>query len=246
MSAIEPESLARARPGAILIAGFIGFLAGQVIAAFLTAVGAALTHYPGGVRALVSLSVPPWWVIALGLVGLWVGMGAAIAYAYGPGRLPTWPGQWRPRVRDLMYLPLGIALQGLVNLAYLPFHVHNLNKPVQHLFGGASGVSFALIGVMSVVMAPVMEELFFRGVIYRGLAVLPERRGSRGLAAVVVSAVLFAAAHGEVAQFVGLFAVGVVLAEVVRRTRRLGPAMAIHVGFNLTAYVALALSRAGH
>lgn len=246
MSAIEPESPERLRTGAILAAGFIGFLGGQIIAGLLTLVGVALDHYPGGMSALSALAVPPWWVVALGLVGLWVGFGGAIAYAYGPGGLVAWPDQWRPRLKDLTYLFVGVGLQFVVDLIYAPFHFSHLNAPVHRLFGGATGASFVLVGFMSVLFAPVMEEAFFRGVIYRGLAEASRRRGSKGWVAVLLSAVLFGAAHGEPAQFAGLFLVGVVLAELARRRQRLGPSMMVHVGFNLTAYVALALSRSGH
>jgi membrane protease YdiL (CAAX protease family) len=45
---------------------------------------------------------------------------------------------------------------------------------------------------------------------------------------------------------VGLALLGVVLAVVLRRTRRLVPSIATHVSFNAVAMVGLIMQRAGH
>jgi membrane protease YdiL (CAAX protease family) len=64
--------------------------------------------------------------------------------------------------------------------------------------------------------------------------------------AVVLSACLFALAHGEALQFVGLALFGVVLALVLRRTQRLIPSVITHVSFNAVAMVGLIVQRSGH
>jgi membrane protease YdiL (CAAX protease family) len=96
------------------------------------------------------------------------------------------------------------------------------------------GLLLLLIGV--VLVAPVMEELAFRGVVLRGLM----RRMSFWPSA-LASSVLFAALH--LAGVVQVAAVPTVLFTVmlfallqcvlVRRTGRLGPAMAVHGVLNL-------------
>jgi membrane protease YdiL (CAAX protease family) len=62
----------------------------------------------------------------------------------------------------------------------------------------------------------------------------------------LTSAVLFGLAHGEPLQFAGLAGLGVILAFVVYRTKRLVPSYVTHASFNATAVVALILQRAGH
>ena len=245
----EPENLsARPRLIAILLASFIGFLAGQLIASLLESLGATLAHFPGGVNALVALQVPPWWANVVGLVGLWIGFGGAIAYAYGPGGLRPFANQWRLRPFDVGYLALGPLLQLAVDLAYRPFHLRHLNQPVKHLFNGSRGVTFVVLAVLTTVVAPFVEEWFFRGVIYRALAEGLEVRSSRVAqgVAIVGSAALFAGAHGEPAQFAGLFMLGVVLATLVWRTRRLTPSILTHVSFNAAALAAVVVQRVGH
>jgi membrane protease YdiL (CAAX protease family) len=120
-----------------------------------------------------------------------------------------------------------------------------MNVPIRHLFGGATGLSFAIVAICTTVVAPMMEELLFRGVLFRSLATArPGRTGS--IVAAVLSALLFALAHGEVAQFPGLFLLGVVLAWTVAKTRRLAPAIVTHMSFNAVALMTLMIQRAGH
>jgi len=77
-----------------------------------------------------------------------------------------------------------------------------------------------------VVVAPIAEELFFRGVVFNAWE---RERGTR--VAVYGSALLFAAIHGAVL-FVPVLFLGVVLAHLYRVTRSLPATMAVHACFN--------------
>jgi membrane protease YdiL (CAAX protease family) len=77
-----------------------------------------------------------------------------------------------------------------------------------------------------VVVAPIAEELFFRGVVFNAWE---RERGTR--VAVYGSAVLFAAIHGAVL-FVPVLFLGVILAHLYRATRSLPATMAVHASFN--------------
>ncbi|HEY5105088.1 MAG TPA: type II CAAX endopeptidase family protein [Acidimicrobiales bacterium] len=238
----------RPRVGAILLACFIGFLAGQILAVLLLEIGTLVTNYSGGLNALEKAANPPWWSNAFGLLGLWVGFAAAIIYARREGHLRALPNQWRPRPSDLIYVVLGVLCQFGVDLLYAPFHVKSLNRPVNHLFYSAHGPTFALLATMTAFGAPFFEEWFFRGVIFRSVTEGATDLSSRTSLAlgVFVSAVLFGLAHGELVQFAGLALLGIVLALLVHRTKRLVPSFLTHASFNSTALVALMLHRAGH
>ena len=238
----------RPRVLAILVAGFIGFLAGQFLGLLLEVVGVAIAHYPGGFNALSRASNPPWWSNALGFLGIWSGFAAAIVYAYREGRLRPLPEQWVPRASDAIYIVVGVAMQFIIDLLYRPFHFKSLNHPVNHLFKAAHGPSFVVIAIMTTLIAPVFEEWLFRGVIFRAIA-----EGATGVTkktavvlGVIISAVLFGAAHGELLEFAGLVLLGVVLAVLVQRTQRLVPSYLAHASFNATALVAVIAQRAGH
>jgi membrane protease YdiL (CAAX protease family) len=235
----------RRRAGTVLVACVVGFLVGEVVATVLVALGASWAHYPGGLSALASAAQPPWWANALSLVGLWIGFGGAIAFAGQPGRLAPLDGPWRVRPRDGLYVLVGAGCQFVVAVAYAPFHAKGLSRPVHHLFGSAHGATLAALGVMSVLVAPLLEEWFFRGALYRALrqALGDRTRFASTTLAVVISAVLFALAHGEPLQFAGLAFLGVVLAVLVERTRRLVPSVVTHASFNAVAFAALLVQR---
>jgi len=82
--------------------------------------------------------------------------------------------------------------------------------------------------LMVVVMAPLAEELFFRGLALRALEA---RMGPR--TALVASAVLFGVTHLQLLQLPALVMIGLVCGWLAQRDGRLGRAVWAHVGFNL-------------
>ena len=83
--------------------------------------------------------------------------------------------------------------------------------------------NFLLLFVLIAIVAPVGEELMFRGMLYRYL------RARRGVAfGVALSAGLFALAHVVPVLIPALFALGVVLALVAERSRSIYPAIVLH------------------
>ena len=87
-----------------------------------------------------------------------------------------------------------------------------------------------------VVLAPLIEELFFRGLFQRAT----DRRFGAALS-VVFPAVIFGAVHLQPLQFPALVLFGLVAGLLVARSDRLGPAIWAHVGFNAIAVASLLL-----
>jgi uncharacterized protein len=85
----------------------------------------------------------------------------------------------------------------------------------------------AVAAVMLVLVAPVAEELIFRGL---GFAAF-------GSVAVPVTSLLFAIAHGLPALLLEVAVAGLVLAEIRRRTASVLPGMSVHMAFNGLALV---------
>ena len=83
---------------------------------------------------------------------------------------------------------------------------------------------------LAVVMAPVAEELLFRGWIFTAL-----RARRSALAAIVLSAAAFAAAHNESSHLYALavFPVGLALGRVRERTGSIHATMLMHGSYNL-------------
>lgn len=107
----------------------------------------------------------------------------------------------------------------------------------RELVGSAHGAFPVLVLVVATaVMAPLTEELFFRGLFLRGLQ---HRFGP--MAAALVSSAVFAAVHLDAMAAPGLFVFGLLAAALALVTGRLGPSWAFHVGFNLTTLAILGL-----
>jgi hypothetical protein len=84
-----------------------------------------------------------------------------------------------------------------------------------------------------VVVAPVTEELLFRGLILRGFLANYSKRS-----AILLSALLFAVMHTNPWQFISAFVAGVLLAWLLIETGSLLPCLFAHAVANGTAYLA--------
>lgn len=182
----------------------------------------------------------PFGVLAASLCGAWatylVGMWLASERA-GSGSMIADYGVWF-RWGDVLGVAIGAGAQlVLIRVVYLPlealwpdtFTQDRLTENAQDLVDRAGGASTAVLFAVVVIGAPVVEELFYRGLLQRSLAA----RFNEGAVLVAVAAV-FAAVHFRPIEFPGLFVFGLILGGAAMWTRRLGPAITIHVGFNLT------------
>lgn len=89
-------------------------------------------------------------------------------------------------------------------------------------------------------VAPVAEEIFFRGVAYNAW----ERERGPWMA-LIGSAALFGAIHGSLFAFVPIFVLGIILALLYRRTGGLAANIALHAGFNAISVTIALLARQG-
>ncbi len=92
---------------------------------------------------------------------------------------------------------------------------------------------FALAGLA--LLAPFVEELHFRGMWWSAL----RWRGLRAWPTLLVTAVLFAAAHAEPARIPLLLCAGLAAGYVRMKTDRLGPAVVTHLVVNGIAVIGL-------
>jgi uncharacterized protein len=113
----------------------------------------------------------------------------------------------------------------------------DVGRPARELAARATGWEFLVLALLVSLVAPVVEELFYRGLVLRAFE---RRSGSR--AAVLGSSVWFGASHLQAVQFPALFLLGVVLALLTVRSGRLGPAIVAHVTFNAITMGLLAVT----
>lgn len=102
---------------------------------------------------------------------------------------------------------------------------------------GGDPVAIGLLIVFAVVLAPVAEELIFRGCIYRFFKTQTTR-----LPAQVISAALFSLMHANLFSFVPLLVVGIFLARVYERSGNLLVPIWFHAFFNSFSLLMLYLT----
>ncbi len=151
---------------------------------------------------------------------------------------------------DGIYLFFGIGLQIALIILFSPLafilEPEGSGQALSDLIPDVSGTVMRTVTVLAMAfLAPIIEELMYRGLLFR---IIDRRRGAT--AAVYLSALVFTLAHllglgtedpltGAALLVPQLFVVGVVLARQVRRRGRLGPAIFTHAGFNLVAVLTL-------
>jgi membrane protease YdiL (CAAX protease family) len=148
------------------------------------------------------------------------------------------------RFRDWPWLAAGVLLQvvslGLVALLDAVGGSLDEQQAVRTL-ERSQGPEIVLVVLGVALLAPVVEELLFRGLLLRSLL-----RRTSPVAAVVVSAVLFAGAHLFDPSTVPLMAPLLLLAVIsgIRsvRTGELSQSILLHAGFNLLSAVVLVVT----
>ena len=187
----------------------------------------------------------PWYLLTSQLA-LWVGFVGAVVVASrknGTRSLAADYGLSWPRIKDL-WLGLGGAVVGRI----LPLIVLVCIVLAGSGFGAPNAAAPKIVGVtpsgiagwvvvilLTVVGAPIVEELFFRGLLQGAFT-----RRIGAIPALFVTAIIFSFAHvlneGPLAPFV-LFPMALVLGYLRHRTGRLAAGMAAHAFFNATVFV---------
>jgi uncharacterized protein len=186
----------------------------------------------------------PLWQVALFQVPVWVGfLGVPLWATHRKGRRSL-AEDFGLRMRWIdVPLGLGLGLVGQIALALvitvvyqaLGIDLDRVGASAEELAGAAvDPLGVVLLLLVAVVAAPVLEELFYRGLWLRAA----ERRfGTAG--AVVLTSLVFGVVHLQPYDFAALAGFGLILGVLTVRTGRLGPAIWAHVAFNLTAVVNL-------
>ncbi len=174
-----------------------------------------------------------WWVFLFGFLY------AVVSVQYG---LPFWEGiGFRPFQVPAVWFALGgFLLAPLVAVLGNWIDVPQ-NTPFEQMLESAD--SLWLLGVFAVVIAPVTEEITFRGFIF---PVLERRHG--GWAAVVVTSALFSLLHAQQYGWAWqiillLFGVGSVFGALRLKTGGIGPSTIMHAAYNGTLFLALFSAR---
>ncbi|HEY8338335.1 MAG TPA: type II CAAX endopeptidase family protein [Egibacteraceae bacterium] len=177
----------------------------------LTTLGFVALRHPGSVHLLFGSARPSWGDVGVGLVA---GLGAYL----------------------LINVGFVLLLTTIANA--LGFEVPETQQGLRE--GVTDPTSGPFVIASAVLLAPLAEELFFRGMLFQAAARRLRLGGAAG-----VSAVAFALAHAEatglatVIVFLGILPLGVLLAWLFARRGTLLVSMVVHATFNAVGAVGL-------
>lgn len=221
---------------------------GWVVGLTAAAIGWFVGMIGGGVAGLIVLAASDAETfddlnlgqVAIAQVGLWFGLLgvpylAARFFGDGMRREYGLAVRWQD-------LPVG-ALWGvfgqlaILPLVYLPLRwltditQEEFAEPAQDMADKATGaLGVALLVLIVGVGAPIVEEIFYRGLVQGSLV---RRLGP--VWGIGIASVIFGIVHFQLLQFPALALAGVLFGVLAHRSQRLGPAIVAHVVFNMTA-----------
>jgi CAAX protease family protein len=201
----------------------------------------AESTFPGALIGLMdadALTETPM-VVAIQLVW-WL---LLLAFIYGlvalKHRLPFWPAiGWKT-----LDSPAPLYLLGGILLAFSVAGLSQLmpmspeRMPIEDLIRDRT--SLAVLAVYGVLCAPLIEELVFRGFLYKAV-----ERANGTLLAVLITSVVFSLPHASQygwhwQNLVLLTYVGLIFGTVRARTQSVVPSTLLHVGYNATLFAGL-------
>lgn len=128
-------------------------------------------------------------------------------------------------------LGLSICISELGNYVTLLFPMSEFMVELfNEAFGGEISFIGSIIGV--IIVAPITEEILFRGIMLKGLL----KRYS-DLTSILVTALLFGILHFNIYQFVGAFIAGILLGWLYSKTNSLLLCIIGHATYNSIGYI---------
>ena len=150
--------------------------------------------------------------------------------------------QWTPLTRAyLLSKPWGtllwVALFALGTIIPLEFLYEQIgiemDENTQQIFSSLMKEPWGYVAIGA--LAPLAEEIVFRGAILRTLLGIMSKKNH--WVAIMISAAIFGAVHGNQAQFVNALLMGLILGWMYYRTGSLVPGILLHWVNNTMAYV---------
>ncbi len=228
----------------ILLSGTVGLavLSGYDSTAEGAAIGRALAQSQAGVP--LEVRFPPLSLSGLLQIPLWIGLAGApilVSRLFGRGLVNDCLARFTAAdVPTGLAIGIGAQLLAVPALYFIVFQFigeQDVSEAARAITDRANDpFDLIVLGLMVVVGAPVVEELFFRGFVQHNLD-----RWIGFWPAWIIASLLFALTHFQVLQFPALLMFGMIVGAVFKYFGRLGPAIFTHMGFNAVTVVALVL-----
>lgn len=200
---------------------------------------------------------PPDSLAALALAGVISQIAGLAAQIFLLRRVPSisprpldtaWMSRRHAAIRGLLDFLIALPLIFVVNLIW-GMTLHGLQylqpslqlspqKAVLLFFENGSPWLISLLAFTAIILAPLNEELLFRGGIYRFL-----KSRCRPRLALTITSLLFGLAHANLLEFLPLVLIGALLVRTYERTGRIIAPIVFHAAFNAVNISVILLSR---
>ena len=131
----------------------------------------------------------------------------------------------------LLFLSAILISEFLINLIPTTGVFENMYKAIEEQFGLVLKHKVAAF-ITICILAPILEELIFRGIILRGLL----NNGYTPLVAIGFSSFLFGALHFNIYQFIGAGILGFIMGYVFYKTNSLILSIGLHATNNIVSF----------
>jgi uncharacterized protein len=211
-----------------------------IASVFIGAAAAALltiAEAPVGLEVLLGVTAP--WLALAGwplFVTAWRGNGPRVDL----GLRLTWSDVgWGALGGAVSLLLAGIA--AAITTLFVPDLTSAAGEAADDLVAGSNRLSITVFALLVMVGAPIVEEIFFRGLLFGAL----RKRGLGTVLTIVVSALVFSGFHFEPLRFFVLLPTGLVLGWVRWKTGSTGASMVTHGLVNAPGALLLLLGGPG-
>lgn len=163
----------------------------------------------------------------------------AVMYAYQKDRhLLRGASIQKPQRMMMIWAPivLGLSIYGIVEAAFslIPEDTALMQQYIDQSSLLITGKYPVLEFIATVICAPIVEEILFRGLIYKHL-----KKAMPWALALFVQGALFGFVHGQLLWMAFTFVLGIVMALMVDYFDSLWPAILVHIFFNGSNYIPL-------
>ena len=134
----------------------------------------------------------------------------------------------------VIVLLIGTSMNILVVIAYVTFmmggYLPGRYEDYEYTAYIVDSSTFFLTILSTGIAIPILEEVVFRGIVYNEM-----KKITTPMKAIIIQAVIFGVAHGNLFQGIHTFILAIVMAIAYDKTKSLNSAILIHIAYNITA-----------
>jgi membrane protease YdiL (CAAX protease family) len=190
---------------------------------------ALLPHIPVSLNIKVAVATGVAMLVGLVIIAAAMAVYNKKASDIGLGHRPTLEHLGKAIVGLLVYLAVSVTLLSVVHVVLGDWF--NADQPQKLGYSQLGGIEIVVAFIGLVLIAPITEEIIFRGFMFRGI----RRQLPFWVTALVVSG-LFGLVHGQWNVGLDVFAMSLMSCYLIEKTKSLWPSVFLHVLKNGLAF----------